>query len=109
MLRTIGVAVFWLFQLLVGGLFAVAFIFAVPQAVENWFLRAVSVALGGLYGLGILAAAVIAVWQAVFGFPSAPTVCPRCGQPLPPKGRDEAIDVAMTDHDTSGSDSFRAF
>ena len=105
MRRAIGVAVFWVFQLLVGGLFAVAFIFAVPQAVESWLLRAVSVALGAVYGLGVLAGATLATWQAVFGSPAAPTVCPHCGQPLPPKGRDEA----MTAHEISGGDSSRAF
>ena len=85
MRRAIGAVAFWALQLVVGGLFAVAFIFAVPQSVESWFLRAVSIALGGLYGLGVLAGFGFAVWQAVFGEPAESSVCPHCGQPLPPQ------------------------
>src|SRR5439155_13412930 len=83
MRRSVGGVVFWALQLVVGGLFAVAFIFAVPQSMENWFLRAVSIALGGLYGLGVLAGFGFAVWLAVFGEPTEPSVCACFGQPLP--------------------------
>ena len=83
MRRAIGAVAFWTLQLVIGGLFAVAFIFAVPQSVDSWFLRAVSVALGGLYGLGVLAGFGFALWVAMFGEPAEPSVCPRCGQPLP--------------------------
>lgn len=37
---------FWGFQLAFGGLFAVVFVFVVPQAAEGWLLQALSVTLG---------------------------------------------------------------